>query len=77
MKQKRAGRSPPNPPTPVQQISAIAPMGKTARKGSLAEFLLDSPLRGAALDLTRQRDEPQDAKDFAPFGVPLLNRRED
>ncbi|TPN47696.1 MULTISPECIES: type II toxin-antitoxin system prevent-host-death family antitoxin [unclassified Mesorhizobium] len=31
---------------------------KTARKGRLAEFLLDSPLRGADLDLGRQRDEP-------------------
>jgi prevent-host-death family protein len=33
---------------------------KAARKGSLAEFLLSSPLRGADLDLERQRDEPRD-----------------
>lgn len=33
---------------------------KTARKGSLAEFLLASPLRGAELDLERVRDEPRD-----------------
>ena len=28
--------------------------------GTLAEFLMDSPLRGADLDLERQRDEPRD-----------------
>ena len=33
---------------------------KTARKGTLAEFLLASPLRGAELDLERRRDEPRD-----------------
>jgi len=33
---------------------------KTARKGTLAEFLLNSPLRGAELDLERLRDEPRD-----------------
>lgn len=33
---------------------------KTERKGSLAEFLLKSPLSGAELDLERQRDEPRD-----------------
>ena len=33
---------------------------KTARKGTLAEFLLDSPLRSLDLDLERQRDEPRD-----------------
>lgn len=35
---------------------------KTARKGSLAEFLLASPLRGADLDLERERerDQPRD-----------------
>ncbi|TIT87738.1 MAG: prevent-host-death protein, partial [Mesorhizobium sp.] len=33
---------------------------KTARKGTLAEFLLESPLRGADLDLERQPDEPRD-----------------
>jgi hypothetical protein len=30
------------------------------RKGTLAEFLLASPLGGAALDLERQRDTPRD-----------------
>jgi prevent-host-death family protein len=33
---------------------------KTARKGSLAEFLLASPLRGVELDLERVRDESRD-----------------
>src|SRR5882757_255157 len=33
---------------------------KTARRGTLAEFLLASPLRGAELDVERQRDEPRD-----------------
>lgn len=33
---------------------------KTARRGSLAAFLMESPLRGADLDLERQRDEPRD-----------------
>lgn len=33
---------------------------KTARKGTLAKFLLNSPLRGAELDLERLRDEPRD-----------------
>src|SRR5271156_3040516 len=33
---------------------------KAARKGSLADFLLSSPLRGADLDLERQRDGPRD-----------------
>jgi prevent-host-death family protein len=33
---------------------------KTVRKGTLAEFLLASPLRGADLDLERQRDTPRD-----------------
>jgi prevent-host-death family protein len=33
---------------------------KTARKGTLAEFLLGSPLRGADLDLERLPDEPRD-----------------
>ncbi len=32
----------------------------TARKGTLAEFLLNSPLRGAELDLERPRDESRD-----------------
>ncbi len=33
---------------------------KTARRGSLATFLMESPFRGAELDLERQRDEPHD-----------------
>ena len=33
---------------------------KTARKGTLAEFLLASPLRDAELELERMRDEPRD-----------------
>jgi prevent-host-death family protein len=33
---------------------------KTVRKGTLAEFLLASPLRGADLELQRQRDAPRD-----------------
>jgi prevent-host-death family protein len=33
---------------------------KTARKGTLAKFLLESPLRGADLDLQRLNDEPRD-----------------
>ena len=33
---------------------------KTARKGTLAEFLLASPLRGTDLDLPRSTDKPRD-----------------
>jgi prevent-host-death family protein len=33
---------------------------KTTRKGSLAEFLIASPLRQAELDLERVNDEPRD-----------------
>src|SRR5262249_24592623 len=33
---------------------------KIARSGSLAEFLLASPLRGANLDIERPRDETQE-----------------
>ena len=33
---------------------------KTARKGTLAEFLLASPLRGADLELERVHDAPRD-----------------
>jgi prevent-host-death family protein len=35
---------------------------KTARRGSLAEFLLASPLRGADVELERPRDLPRDVK---------------
>ena len=41
-------------------VSAEEWARKTARKGSLAEFLLASPLRGADLELERQRDAPRD-----------------
>ncbi|MCB5204714.1 type II toxin-antitoxin system Phd/YefM family antitoxin [Neorhizobium sp. T786] len=44
----------------VVVVSAEEWQRKTARKGSLAEFLLESPLHGADLDLERQRDEPRD-----------------
>ena len=33
---------------------------KTERKGTFAEFLLASPLRGADLSAERQTDEPRD-----------------
>ncbi|MCC8977024.1 type II toxin-antitoxin system Phd/YefM family antitoxin [Bradyrhizobium brasilense] len=41
-------------------VSAQEWARKTARKGTLAEFLLASPLRGADLDLERVRDQPRD-----------------
>jgi prevent-host-death family protein len=41
-------------------VSAEEWARKTARKGTLAEFLLASPLRGADLELDRQRDTPRD-----------------
>ncbi len=41
-------------------ISAEEWARKTVRKGTLAEFLLASPLRGADSDLERQRDAPRD-----------------
>ncbi|CDN57117.1 Prevent-host-death family protein (plasmid) [Neorhizobium galegae bv. officinalis bv. officinalis str. HAMBI 1141] len=44
----------------VVVVSAEEWQRKIARKGSLAEFLMDSPLRGAGLDLDRERDEPRD-----------------
>ncbi|MGG7581590.1 type II toxin-antitoxin system Phd/YefM family antitoxin (plasmid) [Rhizobium sp. YTUHZ045] len=44
----------------VVVVSAEEWQRKTARKGTLAEFLMQSPLRGADLDLERQRDEPRD-----------------
>ena len=33
---------------------------KTTRRGTLAQFLMESPLRDTDLDLERQRDEPRD-----------------
>ncbi len=44
----------------VVVVSAEEWQKKTARRGSLAEFLLASPLRGADLDIERQHDEPSD-----------------
>jgi prevent-host-death family protein len=41
-------------------VSAEEWARKTERKGTLAEFLLASPLRGADLDLERLRDQPRD-----------------
>ncbi len=41
-------------------VSAEEWARKTVRKGSLAEFLLASPLRGADLDLERRHDMPDD-----------------
>jgi prevent-host-death family protein len=41
-------------------VSAEEWARKTARKGTLAEFLLASPLRGAELELERAHDEPRD-----------------
>jgi prevent-host-death family protein len=32
---------------------------KTRRRGSLAEFLADSPLRGSTLKVTRRKDRPR------------------
>jgi prevent-host-death family protein len=44
----------------VVVVSAEEWQRKTVRKGTLAEFLMGSPLRGADLELERQRDEPRD-----------------
>ncbi|MAM11274.1 MAG: prevent-host-death protein [Rhizobiaceae bacterium] len=44
----------------VVVVSAEEWQRKVTRKGTLAEFLLASPLRGAELDLDRQSDEPHD-----------------
>ncbi len=44
----------------VVVVSAEEWQRKTGRSGSLAEFLLESPMRGADLDLERQHDEPRD-----------------
>lgn len=41
-------------------VSAEEWARKTARKGTLAEFLMTSPLRDADLDLERVRDQPRD-----------------
>jgi prevent-host-death family protein len=44
----------------VVVVSAEEWERKTARKGTLAEFLLNSPLRDLDLDLERLRDEPRE-----------------
>lgn len=44
----------------VVVVSAEEWTRKTERKGTLAEFLLSSPLRGAEIDLDRRRDSPRD-----------------
>ncbi len=44
----------------VVVVSAEEWQRKTVRKGTLADFLLESPLRGSGLNLERQRDEPRD-----------------
>ncbi len=44
----------------VVVVSAEEWHRKTARKGTLADFLLASPLRGTELDIERQHDEPRD-----------------
>lgn len=44
----------------VVVVSAEEWQRKTARKGKLAEFLLESPLRGAGPDIERLRDQPRD-----------------
>ena len=46
----------------VVVVSAEEWQRKTVRKGTLAEFLMDSPLRGTDLDVDRQRDEPRDLR---------------
>lgn len=46
----------------VVVVSAEEWQRKTVRRGTLAEFLMDSPLRGADLGLERQRDEPRDLR---------------
>ena len=43
-------------------VSAEEWARKTVRKGTLAEFLLASPLRDADLDLDRVRDQPRDVE---------------
>lgn len=43
-------------------VSAEEWARKTVRKGTLAEFLLASPLRGAEIDLERDSEQPRDLK---------------
>lgn len=57
---ERAQATPQNGRPSLVVVSAEEWQRKTVRKGTLEEFLLESPLRGAELDLERQRDEPRD-----------------
>ena len=41
-------------------VSAEEWRRKTRRKGNLAEFFMNSPLRGSGIDLERIDDEPRD-----------------
>ncbi|MGO4836236.1 type II toxin-antitoxin system Phd/YefM family antitoxin, partial [Rhizobiaceae sp. 2RAB30] len=41
-------------------VSAEEWARKTTRKGSLADFLLNSPLRGADIEIDRNHDAPRD-----------------
>ena len=41
-------------------VSAEEWQRKTARRGTLAEFLLASPLRGSELEIARLSDDPRD-----------------
>jgi prevent-host-death family protein len=45
----------------VVVVSAEEWERKTKRKGNLAEFFANSPLRGAALDLKRRKDGPRES----------------
>ncbi len=44
----------------VVMVSAEEWARKTVRKGTLADFLLASPLREAPMDIERLRDRPRD-----------------
>lgn len=46
----------------VVVVSAEEWRRKTARKGTLAEFLLASPLHGTDLNIERQHNDPRDLK---------------
>ncbi len=45
----------------VVVVSAEEWERKTKRKGNLAEFFANSPLRGVALDLKRRKDGPRES----------------
>ncbi len=44
----------------VVVVSAEEWERKTVRKGTLAQFLMESPLRNANIEMERQSDEPRD-----------------